>query len=124
MKRIPTEKERKSQERIIELINTECGGSQQMFADRVGIGKSSVSQYVNGRNFPSNIRAGEIAEAFHVDPMWVMGFDYPKRPSAGACSTAKAKAEISAIYDDLTCTGRQKVLDYVRDMAQLYRREE
>lgn len=124
MKRIPTDRERKSQERIIELINTECGGSQQMFADRVGIGKSSVSQYVNGRNFPSNIRAGEIAEAFNVDPMWVMGFDYPKRPKSGASSVAKAKTEISTIYDELTCTGRQKVLDYVRDMAQLYRREE
>lgn len=77
MKRDPNKYERASQERIKYLINTKCNGSQQEFADRVGIGKSSVSQYVKGTNFPSNIRAGQIAEAFGVNPAWVMGFDGP-----------------------------------------------
>lgn len=75
MKRDLTEIELNSQKRIKQLIDSKCGGSQQLFADRVGIGKSSVSQYVNGTNFPTNIRAKQIADVFNVSPMWVMGFD-------------------------------------------------
>lgn len=75
MKRNVTEIELNSQKRIKLLIDSKCGGSQQVFADRVGIGKSSVSQYVNGTNFPTNIRAKQIADVFNVSPMWVMGFD-------------------------------------------------
>ena len=77
MKRLPTPEEIKSVDRIRQLVEERCDGSQQVFADKVGIGKSSVSQYMNGKNFPSNIRAAEIAKAFNVHPMWVMGFDVP-----------------------------------------------
>ena len=77
MKREPTEIELNSQKRIKLLIDSRCDGSQQAFADRVGIGKSSVSQYVNGTNFPTNIRAKQIADIFGVSPMWIMGFDVP-----------------------------------------------
>lgn len=77
MKREPTIIEKNSQNRIIKLIAEFCDGSQQIFAEKVGIGKSSVSQYVNGTNFPTNIRAAQIAESFNVSPMWVMGFDVP-----------------------------------------------
>jgi len=65
----------KSQERIRQLINERCGGSQQVFADRAGINKASVSQYVNGRNAPTNLTATKISIAFGVAPAWVMGFD-------------------------------------------------
>jgi len=77
MKREPTTVELNSQKRIKQLIDTRCGGSQQIFADRVGIGKSSVSQYVNGTNFPTNVRAKQIADVFGVSPLWIMGFDVP-----------------------------------------------
>ena len=79
MKREPSKFEVTSRERIKHLIETMCNGSQQEFANIVGIGKSSVSQYVNGTNFPSNIRAGQIAEAFGINPAWVMGFDAPMK---------------------------------------------
>lgn len=83
-KREPSIIELKSRQRIIELIQDECDGSQQVFADRAGIGKGSVSQYVNGRNFPSNLTAGQIGSAFGVSPAWVMGFDVSKYPSASS----------------------------------------
>lgn len=76
--------ERQSKERINYLISEYCHGSQQLFAERTGLNKASVSQYVNGKNTPSNITASKIAEAFHVDPAWVMGFDVQVvKPSAG-----------------------------------------
>ena len=67
-----------AQERIKKMIAERCGGSQQVFADLVGINKASVSQYVNGRNVPTNLTAEKIGKAFSVNPAWVMGFDVPE----------------------------------------------
>lgn len=75
MKREPTQYEKTSAKRIRQLIEERCDGSQQAFADKVGIGKASVSQYVNETNYPNNKTCGKIAKAFDLDPMWVMGFD-------------------------------------------------
>ena len=68
-----------SRERVQYIINEYCGGSRMEFCRRTGIGKSSVSQYMNGTNAPGNITASKIGDAFHLNPMWVMGFDAPMR---------------------------------------------
>jgi len=102
MKRSPNEYEQKSHERILEVITEYCNGSQQEFADRVGIGKSSVSQYARGTNFPSNVRSAQIAKAFGLNPMWVMGFNAPKL--AGTIS--KQSLEVSGIEKDLVIAFR------------------
>ncbi|MBO4383205.1 MAG: aminotransferase class I/II-fold pyridoxal phosphate-dependent enzyme [Clostridia bacterium] len=60
-------------ERILQLIDRDCGGSQQVFADRTGLTKGSVSQYVNGRNVPSKKTAARIAEEFSVSTDWLFG---------------------------------------------------
>ena len=67
--------EKTCMQRIQQLISEYCGGSQQRFVERTGLCKASVSQYVNGRNVPSGINAEKIAQAFHVDSAWVMGYD-------------------------------------------------
>ena len=70
-----------SRSRIIYLIDTFCNGNRMEFSKKTGIGKSSISQYVNGTNAPGNITAKKISDAFNVDPMWVMGFDVPMNPN-------------------------------------------
>lgn len=69
-----TEYEMISRHRIKSLINSKCGGSQREFAQKTGLNYGSVSQYVNGKNTPSNISAEKIARAFDVSAEWVMGF--------------------------------------------------
>ena len=61
--------------RIRKLIDEYCAGSQQRFVERTGLNKGSVSQYVNGKNIPSESNARKIAEAFNVDIAWIMGYD-------------------------------------------------
>lgn len=73
--------EKQARERIAFLISNHCEGSQQRFSEKTGLNKASVSQYVNGKNTPSNITARRIAEVFNVDPAWVMGFDVPMKSS-------------------------------------------
>lgn len=49
----------------------------QELADKTGIGKASVSQYLNGQHKPSNLSAGKIGKILDVNPLWLMGFDVP-----------------------------------------------
>ena len=46
-------------------------------ADKSGVNKSSISQYVNGTHAPSNINAGKMAKVLGVNPVWLMGYDVP-----------------------------------------------
>ena len=41
-------------------------------AEKAGITKGSVSQYLNGRNRPTNINAGKMADVLGVDAMWLI----------------------------------------------------
>ena len=50
---------------------------QQELADKSGVSKNSISQYLNKRSIPSNINAGKMAKALGVNPMWLMGYDVP-----------------------------------------------
>ena len=49
----------------------------QELADRTGLNKASISQYVNGTHSPSNLSAGKMAKVLGVSPVWLMGFDVP-----------------------------------------------
>ena len=74
-KSVPTELERKARERIQKLVNDYCSGSQQELSNRTGVAKASISQYVNGKNVPSNITARKLGKPFGINPAWLMGFD-------------------------------------------------
>ena len=106
--------ENESRKRIIYLIDTYCDGKQQIFADKCGIGKSSVSQYVNGTNTPGNIHASKIANAFDVNIMWVMGFDTTMRVTP---STRNEKISYVPIYGRVSAgqgiVAYEEIEDYV-----------
>lgn len=53
-------------------------------AERSGVSKGSISQYLNGRNRPTNINAGKMAEVLNVDAMWLMGFEVSNTSSIKA----------------------------------------
>lgn len=103
--------------RIIYLINEYCDGSQQVFADKVKIGKTSVSQYVNGQNLPTNKRAGQIAQIFSVSPAWVMGFDVPMNKPATELE-AEPDAAFLARYKRLTKRDRAVIDQMVSSLLQ------
>ena len=45
--------------------------------DKTGIGKSSISQYMNGKVKPKQDRIYLMAQALNVDELWLMGHDVP-----------------------------------------------
>ena len=44
-------------------------------AEKAGIGKASISQYVNGNHAPSNDTAQTLGDILKVNPLWLMGFE-------------------------------------------------
>lgn len=74
----------------------------QELADRAGLNKASISQYVNGTHAPSNLSAGKMAAVLGVSPVWLMGYDVPMfensfipdRPAAGADSSSTSFVQI------------------------------
>ena len=67
-----------SSRRLGSLLS-ELGISQQELADKSGVLKSSISQYLTERATPSNINAGKMPKVLSVDPLWLMGYDVPMR---------------------------------------------
>lgn len=67
-----------SSKRLGSLLS-ELGISQQELADKSGVLKSSISQYLSERATPPNINAGKMAKVLSVDPLWLMGFDVPMK---------------------------------------------
>lgn len=63
--------------RISEIIKHE-GLSNKEFAQRVGIGESSVTHYTSGRNKPNQETIQKILQAFtDLNPDWLISGDLP-----------------------------------------------
>lgn len=51
----------------------EQGINQTDLATKTGLGKSSISQYISGKNEPTAFRLKMIADALDVSPAWLKG---------------------------------------------------
>lgn len=56
-------------------ILAEKNMTAQELANRSGVGKSSISHYINGNNEPHTLNAGKMADVLGVNAMWLMGYD-------------------------------------------------
>ena len=112
-----------SRKRIIYIIDNFCGGNRMELARRTGIGKSSISQYVNGTTAPGNITASKIGNAFGLDPMWVMGFDVPMSKAEKKLqelATDKHDTDMLLKYFGmLNDKGRELALVYVKSLSDM-----
>lgn len=60
----------------------EQGVTQTELCSQIGLGKSSVSQYLSGKNIPNAIRMGMLADALNVSIGWLSGdIDEPETES-------------------------------------------
>lgn len=64
--------------RRLRLILDNYNMRAQDLADKTGINKASISQYLNGTHKPSNITSKKIEEVTGVNYLWIMGFDEEK----------------------------------------------
>lgn len=64
--------------RIRTLIN-ELGITQTEFCQKTGITKSALSNYLNGDRVPRQDQISKIADAYGINPAWLMGYDIPMK---------------------------------------------
>lgn len=121
----PTEFDIRSRERLNYIIAKYCHGSQQELSNRTGVGKASISQYVNGKNTPSNLTAMQLCEPFFINPAWLMGFDAPMKTAIiqplrdpNDYSLSDDEADLINRYRELNAQGQEKVLDYALDLVK------
>lgn len=108
-----------SQQRIRELIAEVFGGSQQEFSKRCNVPKASVSQYVHGNNAPGNFTAARIGEALNINPLWVMGFDVPKKiKQKGDVVNTDQEQQLLDIYRALNKDGQSQLLSHAQLLAE------
>lgn len=89
-----------SSKRIRWIVDNFCGGSQQKLADKASLNKGSVSQYVSGRNTPSNLTAKKIANVFDLNPAWIMGFEVPMHEESEEHASESTEAFQQRMFEE------------------------
>lgn len=76
------------------------GLTAQELADKSGVGKSSISHYVNGSNEPHSINAGKLAKVLDCSPLYIMGFD-DKEPKITGTSIPIKTATVKGFNNEV-----------------------
>lgn len=89
-------------------------------AEKTGINKARISQYVNGIYTPKSKATYIIAQALNVDEKWLMGFDVPMEKSEiinhqPAPLITKDEQELLTIYRNVNQEGQ----DYIMQTARM-----
>lgn len=93
------------QERIIEIMD-EKGITQADISRVTNITQSSLSDYIKGKYSPKQDKIDLIAQALHVSPAYLMGWEDEKNETP---TTVAAHAT-----DDLTEEEQEKVNEYIQ----------
>lgn len=104
----------------------------QELADKTGIHKSSISQYVNGSHAPSNISAGKMGEVLDVNPVWLMGLDAPMLKPLKHDGEMGQAAEAESLYLQelglytmyMNDDDKRRILAYVKGIYELRKADE
>ena len=69
------------------------GMTQAELCRKTGIGKSALSQYINGKIIPRKERIAFIARVLDVSEAWLMGYDVSKERNTSATPEEQARLQ-------------------------------
>lgn len=112
-----------SAKRIQELLDY-YNISQSDFSRRTGLTRSTVSLYVSGKREPRQENLLAIAQAYNVDPAWLMGMDVPmvsERKQEDVPESAESiLSEIKIMLDNnkfVKSTDEKRLIEYYRRLT-------
>ncbi|PCF53185.1 peptidase S24 [Staphylococcus delphini] len=94
----------------LKQIMSERKISQSELSRRTGIGRNSISDYLNGKYEAKQDKVFELAKVLNVNEAWLMGFDISKN--------REIENSITSIYDQLTPPRQQNVLNYAHGQLE------
>ena len=83
----------------------------------VKLGKSDLSQYISGRNNPSQKKLTILGLALNVNEAWLMGFDVPMERSDKKLNNIDEEMIIEK-YNKLNKKQKENLLDYAEFLLQ------
>ncbi|KAJ46281.1 peptidase S24-like protein [Staphylococcus aureus 917] len=92
----------------LKQIMSERKISQSELSRRTGIGRNSISDYLNGKYEAKQDKVFELAKALNVNEAWLMGFDISKNRKI-------ENNDIASIYSKLTSPRQKNVLNYANE---------
>ncbi|HDI1014081.1 TPA: helix-turn-helix domain-containing protein [Staphylococcus aureus] len=95
----------------LKQIMSERKISQSELSRRTGIGRNSISDYLNGKYEAKQDKAFELAKALNVNEAWLMGFDISKNRKI-------ENNDITSIYSKLTPPRQSNVLKYATNQLE------
>lgn len=95
----------------LKQIMSERKISQSELSRRTGIGRNSISDYLNGKYEAKQDKVFELAKALNVNEAWLMGFDISKNRKI-------ENNNITSIYSKLTPPRQSNVLKYATNQLE------
>ncbi|HDJ6099942.1 TPA: helix-turn-helix domain-containing protein [Staphylococcus aureus] len=95
----------------LKQIMSERKISQSELSRRTGIGRNSISDYLNGKYEAKQDKVFELAKALNVNEAWLMGFDISKNRKI-------ENNDIASIYSKLTPPRQENVLNYANEQLE------
>lgn len=88
--------------------------SQIQLSNLLGINRGMISDYYNGKIIPKQDKVFKIAQALHVSPSWLLGFDTEMNSDSSPSQPQEIKAEDVFTFDGKKITG-QEILDLINE---------
>ncbi|CZQ71728.1 putative phage repressor protein [Staphylococcus aureus] len=95
----------------LKQIMSERKISQSELSRRTGIGRNSISDYLNGKYEAKQDKVFELAKALNVNEAWLMGFDISKNRKI-------ENNDITTVYNQLTPPRQNNVLKYATNQLE------
>lgn len=85
-------------------------------AERFSLSSPTISRYMTGQMAAKVTTIQLMAEYFHVNPIWLMGFDVPKYEKIESASEQNNQSEpiILSYYNQLNTLGQEIATEHVR----------
>ena len=107
---------------ILEMVKPYCEKY------KIKMGKSDLSQFVNGKVNPGQSKLSILGMALDVSEAWLMGLDVPMERMDQAASPDASisvsldltadEQELLDLYRDFNEEGQQKLMDYAADLSR------
>lgn len=85
-------------------------------AERFSLSSPTISRYMTGQMAAKVTTIQLMADYFHVNPIWLMGFDVPKYEKIDSVSEQNSHSEpiIMSYYSQLNALGQETATEHVR----------
>ena len=118
-------------DRIREALEVR-GMTAAELSKRSGIGKGSISKYLNGFVVPKQSAIGSMARALSVSPAWLMGYDVNMEvsknveilPSGAFHGGLNIRADLWMEFSKLSDRNQEQAMTYIKYLAELQKKEE